>query len=484
VELQHKACLSLLLLAGFHVPAAGLPPNPKPVFISYREAQPILQALADKLPPNLKDVPSPKLARGWPGWVARHDAKIRARLFQGEQDSLVNLLLLGTSFTRQPRASAEELKRLAATERPGPGNEGPAAAELFGDVIRTRIADLARAMAAPGEEERLLFARNLLEREGYGVATPAGRAEVRRWLLANLRRVLEEQATYEKILEAARLGGNATEEFITRSSLYQSRGLSLDTSLFPDLALEQALRALRDHGLLKPGEVRRVAVIGPGLDFTDKAAGYDFYPLQTIQPFAVMDSLLRLGLAQPGTLEVTTLDISAQVNEHLARARERARRGLGYVVQLPLDPRVHWDRAVLAYWEHFGSEVGEPVSPVSVPPSLGALQLRAVRIRPEIVDRVAPVDLDIVVERLEEQAGEKFDLMIATNVLVYYGVFEQCLAEANVQRMLRPGGFLLSNNALLELPSLRLRSAGYTTAVYSDRPADGDRVVWYQRTPD
>ena len=47
---------------------------------------------------------------------------------------------------------------------------------------------------------------------------------------------------------------------------------------------------------LAAGSVRRVALIGPGLDFTDKAEGYDFYPPQTIQPFALLDSLVRLGL--------------------------------------------------------------------------------------------------------------------------------------------------------------------------------------------
>ena len=51
----------------------------------------------------------------------------------------------------------------------------------------------------------------------------------------------------------------------------------------------------------------------------------------------------------------------------------------------------------------------------------------------------------------------------------------------NVERMLRPGGLMLSNNALLELPFFRVRSVGYNTAVYSARPDDGDHVVWYRR---
>ena len=46
--------------------------------------------------------------------------------------------------------------------------------------------------------------------------------------------------------------------------------------------------------LIEAGSVDRVGVIGPGLDFTDKAEGYDFYPPQITQPFSVIDSLRRV----------------------------------------------------------------------------------------------------------------------------------------------------------------------------------------------
>jgi hypothetical protein len=81
-------------------------------------------------------------------------------------------------------------------------------------------------------------------------------------------------------------------------------------------------------------------------------------------------------------------------------------------------------------------------------------------------------------------AGEPYDLVVATNILVYYGTFEQSLAVANIGAMLRPGGFLLSNNGLLELPSSAVRSVGYSTTAYSDRPSDGDHIVWYRKRVD
>src|ERR1035437_2541471 len=87
------------------------------------------------------------------------------------------------------------------------------------------------------------------------------------------------------------------------------------------MALEESLKAMQASGVLAPGSVRRAAVIGPGLDFTDKLGGYDFYPQQTIQCFALADSLFRLGLARPGELQLTTFDISQRVNDH--RSEER-----------------------------------------------------------------------------------------------------------------------------------------------------------------
>jgi hypothetical protein len=91
-------------------------------------------------------------------------------------------------------------------------------------------------------------------------------------------------------------------------------------------------------------------------------------------------------------------------------------------------------------------------------------------------------DLNVVAERLDPlPEGDQFDLVIATNILVYYDVLEQSLALANIAAMLRPGGFLLSNNVLVELPTTPMRSVGHTDAVYSDRPDDRDQVVWYRR---
>jgi hypothetical protein len=238
------------------------------------------------------------------------------------------------------------------------------------------------------------------------------------------------------------------------------------------------------RGLLTPGSVRRAAVVGPGLDFADKAGGYDFYPQQTLQCFALVDTLFRLGLARRGQLNVTTLDISPRVNDHLRRARRRAQLGQTYVVQLPRAAEASWKEPTSEYWRHFGNQIGTPVAPIQPPASAGAVETRAVQIAPAIVSLITPVDVDIVTTHLDVPPNEGFDLIIATNVFCYFDSFEQLLAVGNVQSMLRPGGFLLSNNTLPLLPSLPLRSVDFLSVSYSDRPNDGDAIAWYQRAQD
>jgi hypothetical protein len=317
----------------------------------------------------------------------------------------------------------------------------------------------------------------VVARRGIDPATAAGEEQMRVYLLSLMTRGTNEVATYAETLDIARAQGRG--ELAVRSSLYRTRGLSSDTSIRPDFAIDRALDALHARGVVAGGSVRSVAVIGPGLDFTDKGEGYDFYPQQTTQPFAFVDSLLRRGLAHAQGVTLATIDLSPRVNGHLRAARRRAADGAGYVLILPRERDGGWARDLLAFWKVTGSRIGEETRGLTAPPGI---DLRAVRVRSDVVLSLQVHDLNVVVERLDPPPdGRLFDLVIATNVLVYYDVFEQSLALANVASMLRPGGLLLSNNVLVELPATPIRSIGHTDAIYSDRPDDRDRIVWYQR---
>ena len=464
------------------------PSPPSAINLSYQQALPILAALDGGLPEELKNHSPAELEALWPGWVTNHDQQTRARLTRGDEDTMVNFLVLGTSFTHQPRFTAAEFARAAGGLVPSqlsPDNS-PESILLF-----ARVDDLMRGLAYPGNNERLMFLSQFVEQQGYhphavfGVHPDlAERARLKGYVLANAGRVFREQERLQLLYDQARQKNNRPEDLAEVSTLYRSRGVSLDTSLWPNMALEESLKAMQASGVLTPGSVRRAAVIGPGLDFTDKLGGYDFYPQQTLQCFALADSLFRLGLARPGELQLTTFDISQRVNDHLRRARRRAQAGQPYVVQLPRNAEASWNPASSLYWRQFGDQIGSQIAPIRPPVHAGSVETRAVQIRPAIVSIITPVDLNIVTQHLEVPPQEGFDLIIATNVFAYFDSFEQLLAVENAQRMLRPGGFLLSNNLLPLLPSFAMRLVTHLSISYSERPNDGDVVSWYQRSPE
>jgi hypothetical protein len=71
--------------------------------------------------------------------------------------------------------------------------------------------------------------------------------------------------------------------------------------------------------------------------------------------------------------------------------------------------------------------------------------------------------------------------VVATNVLLYYDVFEQSLAVANLAHLMRPGAVLLTNTRLDDLPAFPLRRVGESVHAFSDRPGDGEYVFVYEK---
>src|SRR5262249_14734483 len=161
--------------------------------------------------------------------------------------------------------------------------------------------------------------------------------------------------------------------------------------------------------------IRRVAIVGPGLDFVNKNSGSDFYPPQSTQPFAVIDTLARLKLADPAAVEVVTLDISSRVNKHLAKARTDAAAGKGYTVQLLSSPSDQWNKdyaaGFLDYWQHLGNQIGKPTAKIPVPDAAHDIWNRAISVRPAIVSRVTPDDMNVVFQTIQLPADKQFDLV-------------------------------------------------------------------------
>src|SRR5215510_1532297 len=160
--------LRLIFLAG--AVAIATPAKPQVRFLTYEEARTLLQSLDDALPTELNGKTAEEQAALWPAWVKAQDAAARARLRRGDEDTLVNFLLFGVSFTRQPRVTAQELaaQRQAQTK------------EAFDKLINARIDDLINALASPGANERLLFLRKLVA--GQQLGDPAGRTKLREYI--------------------------------------------------------------------------------------------------------------------------------------------------------------------------------------------------------------------------------------------------------------------------------------------------------------
>jgi hypothetical protein len=171
--------------------------------VSFATVEPILEALANELPPQLKE---PNEAK-WKAWAQHEDDIVRARLEQGALDSMINLLLFGTSFTAQPRV---------ITMR-----------DSDDAVVQSRLADLLEALRNPGKNERLIFLRNVLRRSGMAPDSSTGYEKTKTFVLDNLRRVVQEQITIrERFDEANRESNQEAGLSKTLACLSRSRHLA------------------------------------------------------------------------------------------------------------------------------------------------------------------------------------------------------------------------------------------------------------------
>ena len=435
------------------------PPTTGPAvrFLNFDEAQPVIRSGKFSLPAALARLSTDAMSREWPQWVRRRDTDIRNRLQRGDEDTLVNFVLFGVSFTDLPRVTSD----LPAEERDR--------------RTLARVAAFVNAVRAPGNNERLALLSALITRQGYSAA-PGARDRLQRYVQANIDRYEAERKRYEGT--AQRVAANDAAATPTISDLYKDRGLSGDTDFRPNYAIEEALAEAKRRGLLS--SVRRVAIVGPGLDFTDKDAGFDHYPLQTLQPFAVIDSLVRLGLSSVQTLRLSLLDISNSTLNHVARAITRARAQQAYTLQLVLDRTRPWNPQTLEDWQRVATAIGQPVEPLPLPKGTPDHSRRAIRIHPEVVRSMEPLQLNVVLQRATLASSQRYDLVIGTNILIYYDAFEQALALSNVESMLASGGIFLTNDLGQEYAGVRLRPSAVVRVPYASNQED--QVHIYSRS--
>ena len=212
----------------------------------------------------------------WDKWVRDQDQEIRSRLERGQEDTLTNLLRLGVTYTKEERISYAYLERYGKDK-------------YVDSLANKRADDLIKALTAPHPSEGMVGMRSFLEKQNFNLKSLDGQKRLKAYMLANLGRMRDEVVRAEAELYKNK-NANLSQQF-------KDRGISTDSNLYPDYMIQLHLQHMIDQGLLKPGSIHRVAIVGPGLDFVNKNSGSDCYPPQTTQPFAVIDSLARLNLA-------------------------------------------------------------------------------------------------------------------------------------------------------------------------------------------
>jgi hypothetical protein len=366
---------------------------------------------------------------GFASYVERLRENHASRMREGDLDHLVFYLLQSTHFTAlpaiEPALSAKGLmETLDPAEREAFLRASRVPAARIPHGVRSRAAALVRALDSPDPDARVTYFRSLAR-----AAFPNARRREDE-ILREYARVM--RFVYEKEFVAQRAGPAAVAE------LYRSRGLSTDTAVEAGHVVYTGLGILKS---LEPGRhIRRVLIVGPGLDLAPRTSLLETSAPESYQPWAVIDALVSLGLSRLDDLTVVGADINPRVVDHLRRSRS-VPPSLALVSGIAETPSVQFSQDYRDYFAQLGRSIGDTQPAANgLPEHLS----KTVRVRAEAARALAAESLDIVTERLN---GPPFELIIATNILPYFDDAALMLAMSNVAGMLAPGGVFLHNEA-------------------------------------
>jgi hypothetical protein len=364
----------------------------------------------EDLPAPLRDVlGSLGITRdGFDEFIRRTEKRAETRVREGQGESLIHFILQ-SSHIQTGRPIEPALSAKAFVE--GGGRVIPADAatriEAFLDARRNAVDERTKHFAA---------------------IVPTDATKGRDFLAAAYRRAM--RFLYAK-------------EFSTPKEkvplLYRERANSTDTAFEAGFSVDLALRVIR---ATDPGyRVHRVLVVGPGLDLGPRTDLVDIIPPQSLQPFAVADSLLRAGLSGLGSLRIHNVDIDDSVVKYLARVSEGGVKSLEVVSGVADDASRPWTQEYREYFQSFGDFIGASTTRPHVPGAPKRAR-RAIAFKEAVARSITAEQFNIVTERYRNSA---YDLIVATNVFPYLSDVELGLALANISAMLGPDGYLIHN---------------------------------------
>jgi hypothetical protein len=297
------------------------------------------------------------------------------------------------------------------------------------ETVRPRIAALLKALDVPAADARLRYFGELTRTTFPDRAQRA--TEIGREYLRAMRFV------YQKEFVAQRSATPAE----AVADLYRWRGLSTDTAVEAGFLVSAGLGILKS---LEPDRrIRRVLIVGPGLDLAPRTALLEEGQPESYQPWAVMDALVTAGLSRMADLSVVGGDINPRVVSHLRRSHD-VPPTLNLVSEIRESAAVSMSPEYKEYFDALGRAIAGPGGAAPAQATLDGRLRKRVRVSDAAAKALSAVPLDIVTERLR---GQTFDLVIATNILPYFDDQELTLATSNIASMLAPGGVFLHNEA-------------------------------------
>lgn len=320
--------------------------------------------------------------------AATHETTQR-RVAEGERDHMIFHALQSRRFTELPRIEPALSARAFAESN---------------EIPRGAAARLKAFIDTEPSDARHRYFRTLVSSEEQM------RGEYRRAM----------RFLHEKEWASRSRQGSDRRDFI--AGLYESRGHSTDSSAAANYAAHVAIAALRER---VPGtKIRRVLIVGPGMEIAPRTGLDDEVPPQSLQPYLTADSLIRLELAQLDDLKIDCADVNRRVVNHIREFPRSDRRLL--IKAAPGD--TEWN----AFFDGAGTAIGKRQSG------------NWVELSKEAATRVRAFEMNVLTERADPPAA--YDLVVATNVLLYFNQQELGLTLANIGASLAPGGHLLHND--------------------------------------
>ena len=243
---------------------------------------------------------------------------------------------------------------------------------------------------------------------------------------------------------------------------FVGRGLRTTTPIFVSALVDHFMKTTAGKEALPP-KINRMLIIGPGLQFSDPDLGEEV-PQESHEPFTLVDSLFRNGIATPGALQVDLLDINPRVVQHF---KDAAAGNKPYELHIVINKEENLARESLGFL-HYGEEVlgtslpgaqgTKPAEGKSRRPSRGSLApapivSRTLSIPAALVKIFHPFDGDMTttdLRKLRFPAETKYDAIFCFNTLIYLDEKERMLAGINIREALNDGGVFVTDNRFVK----------------------------------